>query len=274
MKNYLLLFSIFCIFSCFNLEVSAQTYNLSTPLEPSANEGSGYTIGAYLGLGQNIQSGEFYVDCDDCIFKDGVGFRWNVGLLYEYEFMTQFQLGLMTGLMGGSINSAFNEIEALEYQLGGQTNYINMMFNHNSSLSFMDLEIAPYVKYTLADLFFIRAGAAIYLPLSAELTHDKEAQATRVTLADGSTAIMRFEKTRLQENKIENQTSPRLMLMTAVGMNLHLSDRVFISPVFDYRLPLNDYGIEGNGFGFASWQLMLELKIRTFNPPRLYAPVE
>ncbi len=257
--NLLLRFGlIIIIFLVFTKNADSQ--KIATPLEPEISAPI-QEIGLILGLGANFQSGTFLVECEDCFFENGTGFGFNVGVVYEVEFIEKFRFGSYAAYNNMSIESTYREREAIDVEDLGK---VPIWFRHFGKAKFSYLDIVPYLKWKPANFFFLRAGAGISYVLGSNLTHTQKALDDKVfhqgqwynvniVNSDDNTVVN-------EDHSFPEVNKLQLAFKPAIGFNFDLGNWFYLSPVFEYSIPFSSPSEQGIDFRINSWRITFELR--------------
>lgn len=251
------------IFFTFNLALSQQ---LASPISPGELP-LDKQLGILIGFGSNFQSGEFYVECDDCIFENGNGFGFTLGALYEQELFETLYLGGQLLYDNMNITSTYREREPIPFRIEGTDEFesVPVLFRHKGEVKVSYFTIAPYIKWSTADFFFLKLALNGSFVINANLKHTQELLDKKVLLSNGETATISFAdgsgNTRtLQDEKLPQLNSFQLYFSPAIAFNFRLSHRLYFSPEFQYNLPLNNISEFGNAFKINSWRFLIEFR--------------
>lgn len=260
-----MLTALFFIFT--NQSVFAQKSD-ATPLQPEKFH-TQRELGVYSGLGLNIQSGSFLTKCDCPAFENGTAFGWKFGFLYEQDIIPVLQFGAALGInsIGVDASYQYNKDRSFTTDVGGTVinDTVPILFRQEARADFLNFEFMPYIKWSPASIFFVRLGFDIGLNLSSNIKHSEEilqktvqlpstGEIVEVSFKDGSTNAV------VENGDFPNIVSPQFYIVPAVGLNIPLSENIFLAPVFDYSLPLSQVSTNGNGFSIADWRIVAELR--------------
>ena len=266
MKNIFLVCIALLIFN----ESNAQ--QLSSPIQPIANIDHRQDLGIFVGLGQNFQSGDMYVDCEECTFSGGAGFGINFGILYEYIVLERISLGASVVYKSLGFNAGFQEIETLDSLLiqEGSTIYerANVKFSHEANIDIHNFTFAPYIKWTPLDFMFLRAGLGIGTNFSTNIKHRKRLDQKTARLSSGEIVTLKdvSEDDYIQDTEIPSLISPQIYLSPVIGFNIPFSDKITFSPSFEYSIPFSEFSEFGSGLKSNYWRILFELRLRIDDP--------
>ncbi len=262
--NFLLI-SIFMIISY--SEMSAQK-SPSNPLNPEKFQTQRET-GVFVGLGQNIQGGAFNTKCNCPQFENGSAFGWKLGLLYEEDIKYYLQWGAAIGInsLGVKASYQYNKDRAFTATVGG-TNVIDtvpILFRQEAATNFLNFMIMPYIKWSPAEFFFLRLGFNADFNISSGIIHSEEilqktvklpssGEIVEVTFKDGKSKVI------VEDGEFPNVVTPQFYLVPALGFTFSLSKNIFLSPIFDFSIPLSEMSTNGTGFKVSNWRFVVELR--------------
>ncbi len=239
-----------------------------SPLKPGKFHTQRET-GIYFGTGLNIQSGSFLTACDCPAFEDGTGFGWKLGLLYEQDITPVLQIGAALGInqLGVTASYQYNKDRVFTTDVGGTviSDTVPILFRQQAETQFLNFDLMPYFKWTATDFFFVRLGFNVAFNIGSNITHSEEILQTtvklpstgeivEVTFEDGSTKVI------VEDNEFPDIVSPQFYIVPAVGFNIQLSTNIFLSPVFDYSLPLTELSGNDTNFKVSNWRFVAELR--------------
>ncbi len=214
--------------------------------------------GFILGLGQNFQGGEQYVDCPDCRFKGGAGFSFSIGMLYEYELFKGVRVGGQLIYNDFSFTSKFTETEMHnDIETGVQ---IPLAFVHEAKFSLKAITAAPYLKMYPWDFVYFRLGMPIAYIFSNNVKHDK-ALDSRLVSVGGIDYEIDAVKATVENGQIEGINNLQLFISTALGFDFKLARNVYLSPLLEYYIPFSEFSSHGSGSKINNWKLVFELRI-------------
>lgn len=246
-------------------QVDLLSQYIPTPLGPAKDKEPGY-IGIIVGMGQNFQTGEFYVECPDCIFENGVGTGFTIGASYDRVLLPWLKYGIAAFYDYGGIKSSFLETELIPFELqnSGLKESIPVQFRHTASVDINSLIAMPYLKIEPTNFFFFRMGLGLSYIFSNNITHDKELLQKQATLSNGATVSIRIPNhdgyiVNIQDSQINGLTNFQLYLMPAIGFKLNFSPTTYLKPYFQFHLPLSDISDFGKDYRINQWRILLEL---------------
>ncbi len=263
LMNLLFKILLSCAICCiFSFDVIAQRY--STPISPERDSYQ-KEIGVFVGLGQNAQLGDMYVDCEDCTFRSGTKFGYTFGLLYEQDLFSNFKIGASAAYDYKGYQSRYQEIEALnlDFDVNGQTvtENVNLKFRHTADVDLSFITLSPYIKWEPWTFMFIRAGIGFAFNTSNTIIHIKELNQKTVRLSTGQTREVNIDKSEQQNSNIDGFKSFQTFISPALGFTIPFSKTVFFSPIFQYDIPLSIISDKGKDLKISSWRFLFELRI-------------
>lgn len=238
-----------------------------SPIFPVLANQTRQDIGMFVGLGQNYQSGEMYVNCLDCVFKGGTGFGFTFGALYEYQFYGNFEIGAALVYRYLGFSAGFEEITTRnnlysDYGLINET--VNIKFKHTAEVDIHNISISPYIKWTPFEFMFLRTGLAIGTNFSTNIKHTEELSQKTARLSNGEIVAIKNTSTNqyVQDSEIPDLNSPQLYIQPSIGFNIPFSREIVFSPIIEFGLPLSEFSNYGDGLKSNYWRLLLELRIK------------
>lgn len=245
--------------------LSSQTVYDPTPLMPAKDRIPGY-IGFIIGMGQNFQSGEFYVDCLDCVFEKGVAAGFTVGISYDRVALPWLKYGIAGLYDYSGIKSSFVETEIIPFELknSGIKEDIAVQFRHTGDIDLHYLTAMPYIKLEPVKFFFFRLGFGASLVMGSAIKHDKELLQQEVTLSNGTTIYISIPgnnsySSTIQNSEVRNLNSLQFFLMPAMGFKINFSETTYLMPYFQYNIPFTNISDKGKDFKINQWRLLFEL---------------
>jgi len=227
-------------------------------------------LGFYVGLGQNMQSGDMLVDCEECVFKSGVKFGYTLGLMYEADLFSRFRWGVLAEYNYRGYEALFSEIESVPiyYQLSDKTieERANLKFNHNADVDLSYLGIAPFIKWDPWDFVFLRMGLDFSFGLSSNIVHVKQLDQKTLKISTGEIKEIYIDKKGNRQSEVQNSElngfkSFAIGLRPALGFTIPFSKSVFFSPIFEYYIPMTSISDFSKELSVSSWRLLFELRI-------------
>jgi hypothetical protein len=246
-----------------NIDIYAQF--VDTPLRPAKDKVPGWS-GILVGVGQNFQSGEYYVDCEDCIFDGGVNTGFTVGLSYDRKALDWLKYGVAVFYDYSGIKNSFTETELIPFELdnSGIKENIPIQFRHTANVDLHLLTAMPYIKFEPLSFYFFRMGFGAGYIFNSHLTHDKELMQNTATLSNGAKVSVSIpgsssNKVTIQESQVNEINSLQLYLMPATGLKINFSETTYLLTYVQFNLPLNNISEYGSNYKINQWRLFFEL---------------
>jgi hypothetical protein len=243
MKNQYKLSFLFIIqiliFSCVSL--IAQMASPLNPKEPDTQR----ELGIVIGLGNNMQSGEFSSSSCVCKFDGGRKFGSTFGIVYEQDIKAPFKTGAYFLYDIKNITSSYKEIRNTRVTSSDLKLEQDMIlpFRHEADLELGYLTFMPYLKWEWKSYFFARLGLSFSYNIRANIKHSEELLQKTGVMQTGDTTIIRligedsYIRT-IENGKFKNASSFQISIDPAIGLTLPLKERFLISPSVQYSLPL------------------------------------
>ena len=257
--------SILIINSILLGELFAQQY--SSPIVP-ADPKDEY-LGIVFGLGQNYQSGKFYVDCENCEFESGVKTGFTIGLNYNRQINEYLNWGSLLLYESFSIESKFREFEQFSYQFSPTEDAVNIPieFRHTALADFGQLSLVPYIEILPTNWFFARLGLSGGLVVGANINHTKELLLRKAVLDNGISVDIKLANTKQTSQVVEDGDFPevnsfQLSVNPMIGFRIPFSKTVLFAPYYMHRIPLMNMSEFGEDFKISSYRIMFELNFK------------
>mgnify|MGYP001627238035 CR=1 FL=1 len=222
-------------------------------------------LGGYVGVGANSQGGTFTTSCN-CEFSGGGGAGILVGAIFERLTRSTIVWGATLGYEGRSITSKFREIEGVvQRSPSGRDFTVPITFLHEADVQLGVVTLMPFVKYTFFEGIFGRLGGSVGYVFTSNLIHTKTLETTEVTFPNGETASVSLagqtgSTVILEDGPVSELSALQIGLVPAVGMDIRISKKMFLSPIFQYMVPITTISAQGAGFSVRSFQFSLELR--------------
>ncbi len=223
--------------------------------------------GGYAGASFNSQGGTFTSNCD-CEFTGGAGAGFAAGLMFEKLTRSRIQWGAMLGYEGRSIEGRFRETEGVLQQAPstGQSYVVPIEFLNVGTLSLHYVTATPYIKYTLFNALFVRGGVSLSYVFSNNLSHVKSLESDSVRFPNGETAAVSIPGYPSGEVVLQDEPVPDLKVFqigvaAAVGLEIRMSKKFFVSPVLQYVFPITTLSSAGEGYSVRAFQLLVEGRV-------------
>ncbi len=258
--------SVLIINSIFLCELVSQ--NLSSPIMPAEIPKDSY-LGFVFGVGQNYQSGKFFVDCQNCEFENGVQTGITVGLTYKREINKFLNWGAMFLYDSYNIESKFKETEIFQYEFSPTEDAVSIPieFRHTAKADFGMLSANPFIEFTPASFFFARLGFNAGFVVGANINHQKELLTKKAKLENGVTVDIKLADSKQTTEVVEDGEFPQInsfqMAVTPmIGFIIPFSKSIIFSPYYLHRIPLNNLSEFGEDFKISSYRVMFELSFK------------
>lgn len=245
----------------------------STPLTPQPKPLQ-EDYGLFVGIGNNAQSGDFTTKCDDCKFSGGNHFGWTIGAVYQKEFVYRFAWGACLGYNNRRIKASYNEktmysVKSLE---SNAIEDIPLTFNSTAEASFHEIFAMPFLQWTPFDFVFLRIGPKAAFVFSSNIKNTIKLNENTVKLSNGEIGYIEIldannnkvagdNSVVVEDNEFPDVNSLQLSVNPMIGLNLRLEKNVFLSPIFEYSIPLNTISNHGTDFKISYFRALLELRI-------------
>lgn len=245
------------------VSASAQKFNLSNPIFPNVNSLADESIGGFVGIGPNWQSGTHYVECEGCEFIDGTATGFNFGVIYQRRISQTLFWGGYISLDFLNISSSYREIETLTLssennpQLDGKT--ANVEFRHTADMSLSYISFAPYIEFNPMGWLSVRAAPKISIPIGSNLVHTKKPTNSSVTV-EGVDGIGSLRDQTLQDSEVSDLTSPLISADLTGMINLTPGEKSTFSLGFTQNIPFTNTSEFGEDFQIYSWRVFVEYK--------------
>lgn len=239
---------------------------IASPLEPEVKPIQ-REVGIILGVGPNWQTGSFVPTCTKCSFENGTKTGISIGGLYEQDVTPFLQAGLAIIYDSRGINASYREIEATTAVSPntGDTVAANVQFRHQATSGIGFLTAMPYLKYSPFKFLFIKLGYSLSYVVSSSILHTKELLQNSVLLNDGTTATVSLTKggtlAVIEDGPFPNINKFQMALEPIIGLNFNLSKNVFLSPGYQFTIPLTNMTSTGDNFKIYSWRIFIELRV-------------
>ncbi len=258
--------SLLIINSFFMMDLNGQ--DLSSPIEPAEIPKVTY-LGFVFGVGQNFQSGKFFVDCENCEFENGVQTGITLGLTYKREINKFLNWGTMLLFDTYNLESKFRETEIFKYEFAVDQDAVNIPieFRHTATADFSMLSLNPFIEVTPASFFFARLGFNAGFVVGANINHQKELLTRKAKLENGVTVDIKLADSKgtvevVEDGEFPEVNSFQMSLTPMIGFIIPFSKSVIFSPYYLHRIPLNKMSEFGEDFKINSYRIMFELSFK------------
>jgi hypothetical protein len=254
----------------FNSNLEAQ--RPASPLEPQTPPKQ-MELGLLIGLGNNWESGSYnsglyLLKCKKCTFEDGNNIGITAGIVFNRDFNEYFQWGASLLYITKNIESSFKITEMVTVESGTYSEDRPIPFNYKASFEVGMLSIQPHLTFSPYPFLFMRLGFGASIITSANIIHTKELTKFYDVLSNGLPVSLIIDENgkdiRIQE--IENSEIPginrfQLSLEPAFGFNFELASQIYLSPLFQYSIPLTQISNIQKDFNINNWRISLELRL-------------
>ncbi|MCX6140999.1 MAG: outer membrane beta-barrel protein [Candidatus Kapabacteria bacterium] len=222
-------------------------------------------LGGFVGFGLLSQGGTFTTACN-CEFTGGAGAGLMAGLMFERLTRSRITWGATLGYDNRGVTSRFRETEGVvQTSPSGRTFTVPITFLNEAEINLHVLTAMPYMKYHFFDLFYGRVGASVGYVFSSGLSHTKTLETQTVTFPNGEIASVSLPgggngTVILQNGPVPDLNALQLGIVLGVGMELHLSKKMFLSPVVQYLVPITTISTQGASFTVRSLQFSIEAR--------------
>lgn len=241
--------------------------DLATPLDPEKLRNQ-REIGILFGFGQNFMGGNFRTECDCPEFIDGVKFGYSFGALYEMDFSPKFMWGAALIYSNRDVFSEYQIIEDVQIQsvITGKPESAPIKFKHKASADFSYLTLMPYLKWNIVDFMFIKLGFSGSFVLNNHIKHEKELTQKTARLSSGELVSIQLDSENgttkvVEDGEFPQTNSFQMSINPMIGFNIPLEENLFVSPVFQYSLPLSNISEKGENFKISAWRFLLEIRL-------------
>ncbi|MFC2131738.1 hypothetical protein ACFLSQ_09910 [Bacteroidota bacterium] len=270
---FLISFFIF-YFSTLTATLFAQKF--STPLEPQSPPKQ-TELGLLFGLGNNFQTGIYQPYCDECQFEDGNKLGFSAGLVFLRDFNKTFQWGASLTYNSRSTRSSYivNEMVQILIDPKDPNKYEErpIPFRNIGEIDVGELSLQPFFQWSPVQFAFIRLGFGASIITNANFLHTKELLKFKDTLTTGEIVDITIDGDDPNQKVVEDREMPgintfQMSLEPAIGFNFEISPQIYLSPLFQYSIPLTKLSNIQKDFNINKWRITIELrfaiKIREF----------
>lgn len=256
--------NLLILFLCCN-SISFSQQFIATPLEP-AKQPTQRETGLFIGLGPNWQSGSFNSICNCPAFEDGTKFGFSVGGIFEQDLSSQFQWGGLLLYNNLNIMASYKQYELIEAtsQTNNTTELTKIPFRQAANADFSAFSLVPYFKWSPLDFLFLKIGVSASYIFYSNLNHTKELLQTSARLSNGETVSIKTEHGTLEtiyDGAFPGLNAVQFGIEPMLGFNFNLSKNVYLSPGFQFSVPLTKLTSNGDGFSVNYWRIFLEIRI-------------
>jgi hypothetical protein len=243
----------------------------STPLEAQAPPKQ-MEIGVLAGLGYNYQSGQYlpnlyFNQCKYCLFENGDDLGISLGVLFERDFNEYFKWGASFSYVSKSIEASYIKYDTVPIEINvNEYEDRAIPFRNIADFDIALLSFQPYIKWSPYDFVFVRLGLANSLVTISEVTQNKELLKFKDTLTTGEIVDVSIKGTDQNIVQIDKRTIPginslQFSIEPAIGFNFYLGNQLYISPLFNFSIPLTKLSTEQPDFAVNHWRFIVEFKL-------------
>lgn len=260
--NYTLITLFLLFFFNIFLITKAHSQQIESPISPYQNIIHDWEIGFFLGLGANLNSGEYAAECPDCIFDDVSKFGYTAGIKTDYQLSRTIYVGASLGYEDLSVKGAFRRIESVPLdRVDGTKIYVPIEFRHSSEFQIGAITLMPNITYRIDRFLDFRLGFFTDFAIINNFKHSKELLTNSVILPDGEKVSVEIPQQKDKTVELENRTIPDFSnpifgIFPQVNFNIELSGTTDMNLGFIYKLPLNNIA-SSQDFKINSWRIII-----------------
>jgi outer membrane protein with beta-barrel domain len=240
----------------------------SSPLKPKSPPKQA-EVGFLFGLGGNHQSGIYQQpNCDTCKFEGGNGVGYTLGFVFEQDFTSYLQWGASFRFVSKSIEASFLKTEDVNLvSIEDGDSYIRPIpFENTAEYDINSLSFQPHIKWSVFPWAFIRLGIGATYITSAHFTHTKELLKFSDTLDTGGWGPLELDGDNPKIGVVDDIDMPNISkiqfsLEPSIGFNFEISRQIYLSPVFQYSIPLTNLVSDQADFNISNWRILIELRM-------------
>lgn len=248
----------------------AQESTTSDPLTPGIRLKPN-RLGIVVGPSFHMQDGSFTTQCGDR-FEKGAQTGYLIGVVYK-RFLTAspFAYGVRLSYQTRNISAIYNEYELIDNipsSTPGQTLEESILFRNEAQIDFSLLTLTPYVEWSPFWNAFAHVGIMPGIVLSSHVTHTKNPAQEYITLDDGQVVRVSFgeNETGEPQDVIEDGAVPQLQqfqvaIVGGVGIDIPVSEKMVITPLYQYAVPLTVLSERGASFKIRASQILISATI-------------
>lgn len=253
------------IITCFlifvTISLSKKDDGLESPLLPLGATFQQDNLRFLLGIGQNVQGGEFNSPCECPPFRDGVGMGFTLGAYYEREIVQKLYWGVGLRFDSYSFESRYIDNQVLDAfpPAGTEAEPIKQLtsFYQIADMQIAGLGLNPQIRWYPTKSFMFRVGFNASYIFQANLTHSEEL-INNVT-RDGQYIIQIEGDPVRSDAEFENMNPFFFSLNFGVALPFLLPNDFTLAPGFEYSIPLSSFS-ESYDFNVSTWRLTFEFK--------------
>lgn len=264
---YFILAVLFCLLAGSSMAL-AQDSTLSDPLLPGRRTSPG-DIGIIFGPSFHMQDGTLETGCGR--FTGGAQTGYMIGAMYRRRIEdAPFAYGVRLAYENRNIRSLYNEYELVDgipSSIPGQTLQESILFRNEADIDFSMLSVTPFIEWSPAWQTFLHLGLMPQFVLSSHITHIKKAAQQTVTLDDGQVVYISFtegnpQQVTLQDGELPDVEPFQLGVAGGLGIDIRINDKLVITPLYQYVIPLTTLSKNGDAFKIRASQLLISACIR------------
>lgn len=221
-----------------------------------------------LGVGQNVQVGEFQFNsvddwCDCPPFRDGVGMGFTVAVHYEREIIDKLYWGAGIRFDNYSFESRFVDNQAhtaFPLDANSEADPIETIvsFYQIADLTINGIGLNPHLRWYPFDFLMFRLGVNASYIYSSEVTHSEEL-INNVT-RDGKYVISVLDDPIIAEEEFPGINQFVTSLNFGIALPFLLQNDFTLAPGFEFSLPLSPIS-ERFDTQIQTWRITFEVKI-------------
>lgn len=214
-----------------------------------------------------MQDGIFYTKCGDR-FEQGANTGFMVGALYKrFIYTSKFAYGVRLAYETRNIKALYNEYELIEdipSSVSGETFKASVLFRNEAEIQFSLLSITPYIEWSPLWNAFLHVGVMPQFVFDTHVSHNKKLAQESVTLGDGRVERISIDGENGQQATVEDGSVPdvaslQFAIAGGVGIDIPVSKKVVITPLYQYAIPLTTLSERGQSFRIRASQLLLSI---------------
>ncbi|GAB5466074.1 MAG: hypothetical protein Kapaf2KO_15100 [Candidatus Kapaibacteriales bacterium] len=218
------------------------------PLQPFKEPLYKGYLGLQLGMGPNIQNGDLRVNCESCLFDNGMGTGFTVSLNYDHYFL-KFSEELSFGFTAQYDNNSFTA----QYRELTSKFDLPVELQQRAEVDLHFVTLMPHIRYRPFE--FISASIGIGPAFgSPGVTHTEELT-SRVQTIDGRTYIIDQlrENPTLDDGGVPEGTAD-MMLVVNAGLKGYLWLRydLYLTATVEWRQMLGEYDFYGSNMSITA----------------------
>jgi|GEM_PF-6190427 len=256
------------IFICFLSIVSpiilaADDELKDNPLDPGLSYKYRGFLGLVVGGGPNIQNGDMGVWCQSCLFDNGRGTGYVIGLTYDHYIEEYLSFGAAVNYEDYSFEAKYRETSYREFEAGsnGQSVRLPLELQQDAKLDLQYITAVPYVRLRPFELLSFRLGAMASFG-SPQLTHTENV-INRIHTIGGQLFVI--DELRPNENLDSGDVPPdastnQFSLFIAANTHIWLRYNLFLTGGIEWRQQITSYGFYNSDFTVTAPRFTLGLE--------------